>query len=326
MNISEKVNIWEKCDPSTTEAINCFQKHWGPYSSSSRRYPIINLVEEIIDPAVNVYMNSIPASYKMFIPGAEAGIGFSGMLKLIGFEPYQRLQRQLLRQFCMTTELTDAQVQCFIDTVESLITLVGSCQDKRPKKSSMAPGVNLNDKRIKRFCKLCGELTEFAKFAASVDANQINDLELLEHTKLELSHQYCNKHRPKLTCGKWNSIYKRDRRSLDQFNTELQRLTNQCAKRAQPNAKSGNALIDQYFFRLMLNLTLQPADKAELRNLARRMVDSKLSDAKKRMLLLKRTGFSQAEIGKQILNVKQQPITRQAVSKALASVRKEFLL
>ncbi|PTB90634.1 LuxR family transcriptional regulator, partial [Marinobacter sp. Z-F4-2] len=60
--------------------------------------------------------------------------------------------------------------------------------------------------------------------------------------------------------------------------------------------------------------------------LARRMVDSKLSDTKKKMLVLKRSGFSQAEIGKRILNAKQQPMTRQAVSKALASVRKEFLL
>ena len=39
-----------------------------------------------------------------------------------------------------------------------------------------------------------------------------------------------------------------------------------------------------------------------------------------------RSGVSQTEIGKRILNAKQQPVTRQAVSKALASVRKEFLL
>jgi hypothetical protein len=44
------------------------------------------------------------------------------------------------------------------------------------------------------------------------------------------------------------------------------------------------------------------------------------------MLVLKQSGFSQAEIGKRILNAKQQPMTRQAVSKALATIRKEFLL
>ncbi len=76
----------------------------------------------------------------------------------------------------------------------------------------------------------------------------------------------------------------------------------------------------------MLRLTFQSADKAELRNLARRMVDSKLSDTKKKILVLNRSSISQAEIGKRILNRKQQPMTRQAVSKALSSVRKEFLL
>jgi hypothetical protein len=89
---------------------------------------------------------------------------------------------------------------------------------------------------------------------------------------------------------------------------------------------SGDELIDSYFFQLMLCLTLQSADKAELRNLARRMVDSKLSDTKKKMLVLKQSGLSQTEIGKRILNAKQQPMTRQAVSKALGSIRKEFYL
>lgn len=85
-------------------------------------------------------------------------------------------------------------------------------------------------------------------------------------------------------------------------------------------------MIDRYFFQLMLRLTMQSADNAELRNLARRMVDSKLSDTKKKMLVLKQSGISQAEIRKRILNAKQQPMTRQAVSKALGSIRKEFYL
>ena len=52
----------------------------------------------------------------------------------------------------------------------------------------------------------------------------------------------------------------------------------------------------------------------------------KLSDTKKRTLTLKQLGFNQAEIGLRILNTKQQPMTRQAISKALATIRKEFLL
>lgn len=89
---------------------------------------------------------------------------------------------------------------------------------------------------------------------------------------------------------------------------------------------SGDKLIDNYFFLLMLNLTLQPADVAELRNLARKMVDSKLSDNKKKMLVLQHYGYTQSQIGKKLLSRKQQPMTPQAVSKALAGVRKDFLL
>ena len=89
---------------------------------------------------------------------------------------------------------------------------------------------------------------------------------------------------------------------------------------------SGDKLIGSFFYQLVQQLTLQPADRAELRNLARRMVGSKLSDAKKKMLVLRGSGLSQTQIGQRIKNDKQQPITRQAVSKALANIPKEFLI
>ncbi|MGD3099460.1 hypothetical protein [Escherichia coli] len=57
-----------------------------------------------------------------------------------------------------------------------------------------------------------------------------------------------------------------------------------------------------------------------------KMVDSKLSDNKKKMLVLQHYGYTQSQIGKKLLSRKQQPMTPQAVSKALAAVRKDFLL
>ena len=81
-------------------------------------------------------------------------------------------------------------------------------------------------------------------------------------------HNYCKEHRPKLTNDEWNPSYKQAKRSLAQFNIELSRLTHQSAHRSKPHAMSGDKLIDDYFFLFMLNLTLQPADVAELRNLA----------------------------------------------------------
>lgn len=320
------ITIWEGCSPILTDAIRQFEERWQPYSMSSRRYPILRLIEKIIDPAAATYIETLPTSYAGYIPGAGTGVGLSEIIRLVGFEATLRIQRQLLRQFIKTTEHKKPADECFIATLESLIELIWDCALKRPKRSTLTKGVNLNAQRRHGFCELCGNQTEFSVFMATVEDHCINDIELQNLKKLELSHQYCEEHRPKRADGTWNPTYRQAKRSFSQFKIELKRINHQCAHPDRLNAKSGDKLIDRYFFQLMSPLLITPADKAELRNLARRMVDSKLSDTKKKMLVLKRSGFSQAEIGKRILNAKQQPMTRQAVSKALASVRKEFIL
>lgn len=326
MKKAPKIVIWENCDHHISAAIRQFEELWLPYSVSSRRYPILRLIKEVLDPAVNSYIKTLSANYTGYLPGAAVGVPFSEIVRLVGLEAMVRMQHQLLRQFIKTEDQQTARDLCFVATLESLIGLVGCCACKFPKRSTSKTGVNLNNQRKHGFCELCGNMTEFATFMATVEENRINNTELEDHKKLELSHQYCTEHRPKLVTGEWNPLYRQAKRSLAKFNIELARLTNQCTNRSRPNALSGNDLIDKYFFQLMLKLILQPADEAELRNLARRMVDSKLSDAKKKMLILKQLGFNQTEIGMRVLNAKQQPITRQSVSKALASIRFEFLL
>lgn len=326
MKKAPKIVIWENCDHHISAAIQQFEELWLPYSVSSRRYPILRLIKEVLDHAVNSYIKTLPANYTGYLPGAAVGVPFSEIVRLVGLEAMVRMQRQLLRQFIKTEDQQTPIDLCFVATLESLIGLVGCCTCKLPKRSTSKKGINLNKQRKHGFCEFCGNMTEFATFMATVEDNRINNVELEDHKKLELSHQYCSEHRPKLVTGEWNTLYRKAKRTLTQFNIELTRLTHQCTNRSRPNALSGDELIDKYFFQLMLKLTLQPADEAELRHLARRIVDSKLSDAKKKMLVLKQSGISQAEIRKRILNAKQQPMTRQAISKALASVRKEFLL
>ena len=231
-----------------------------------------------------------------------------------------RVQRQLLRQFIKTEAKQTLRDQCFIATLESLIGLVLASVCKRPKKSTRTKGVNLNDQRQHNFCDFCGNLTEFAIFMETVAKDQINNAELIDHRKFELSHQFCAVHRPKLANVEWNPTYRRARRSEAQFNMELDRLNRQCAKRTTPQAASGDPLVDSYFYHYMLRQTIQPADKAELRNLARLMTDSKLSDRKKQMLMLQHSGFNQSDIARRL------GIWRQAVSKALASTPEIFHL
>lgn len=314
MKNEQTITIWEGCDPGISKAIERFQDRWRPYSTASRRYPIVRLIQEVIDPAVVTYMNTLPARYSGFVSGVGAGMDFSETIRLVGFDTMVRLQRQLLRHFIKTEDKQDSRDQRFVATIESLTSLAWDCACKRPKKSTTTTGVNLNAQRKHGFCELCGELTEFADFMATVADEQVNDIELQDRKKLELSHQYCARHRPILANGCRNPAYRQAKRSLAQFNLELDRLNRQCAKRATPQAASGDPLVDRYFYHLMLSQTVQSADKGELRNQARLMVDSKLSDRKKQILILQWDGLNQSDIARKL------GIERQAVSKALKSL------
>lgn len=307
--------IWEGCDPTVSEAIEQFEDRWRPYSASSRRYPIVGLIQELIDPAVAAYTATLPQRYLGHIPGAGTGVSFSGIIRLVGLDAMVRMQRQLLRQFIKTEDRQTPKDRRFVATLESLIGLVWDCACKRPTKSKVRD-TRLNGERLQGFCRFCGSLAELTSFAGGSDDPKADDPE----EKLRLSSLYCLDHRPKLPSGAWNPVYRQARRSLAQFDLELARLSQQCAKPATAQVKSGDQLVDSYFFHYVAGQTLQPADKAELRNQARLMVDSKLSDRKKQMLMLQWSGHNQSEIARKL------GIERQAVSKALASIPAMFRL
>lgn len=307
--------IWEGCDPTVSEAIEQFEDRWRPYSASSRRYPIVGLLQELIDPAVAAYTATLPQRYLGHIPGAGTGVGLSGIIRLVGFDAMVRMQRQLLRQFIKTEDRQTPRDRRFVATLESLIGLVWDCACKRPTKSKVRD-TRLNGERLQGFCRFCGSLAELTSFAGGSDDPKADDPE----EKLRLSSLYCLDHRPKLPSGAWNPVYRQARRSLAQFDLELARLNQQCAKPATAQVKSGDQLVDSYFFHYVAGQTLQPADKAELRNQARLMVDSKLSDRKKQMLMLQWSGLNQSEIARKL------GIERQAVSKALAAIPAMFRL
>lgn len=307
--------IWEGCDPTVSEAIEQFEDRWRPYSASSRRYPIVGLIQELIDPAVAAYTATLPQRYLGHIPGAGTGVGLSGIIRLVGLDAMVRMQRQLLRQFIKTEDRQTPRDRRFVATLESLIGLVWDCACKRPVKSKVRD-TRLNGERLQGFCRFCGSLAELTSFAGGSDDPKADDPE----EKLRLSSLYCLDHRPKLPSGAWNPVYRQARRSLAQFDLELARLNQQCAKPATAQVKSGDQLVDSYFFHYVAGQTLQPGDKAELRNQARLMVDSKLSDRKKQMLMLQWAGLNQSEIARKL------GIERQAVSKALAAIPAMFRL
>lgn len=307
-----QIVIWKNCDSFISKEILRFESLWRPYSTSSRRYPLISLIEKIIDPALKKYLDRIPKKYSYFTyPG-----GFSHRIRAVGFDEMVLLQRHLLRHFVLTEDKCSTTDLQFIGSIESLISLIWDCACKRSQRSTIISGTKLNQNRRIGFCMFCGELSELAALVEKTNSNQINDFDFDTHKKLELSHTYCTAHRPKFTNGHWNPNYKKSKRTLAQFDLELRRIIKQCAKRSKPDiAATGSPLVDRYFFQYFsVHQALEPADKAELRNLARLMVDSKFSDRKKQMLALQASGGSQSEIARKL------GISRQAVSKALASI------
>lgn len=75
-----------------------------------------------------------------------------------------------------------------------------------------------------------------------------------------------------------------------------------------------------------VGVSLGPNDIDKIRNIARKMVDSRLTDNKKRMLALRMYGFSQYEIAQNMMKHIGKKMTHQAVSKALSTVSYEFRL
>jgi len=320
--VDMKITIWEGCAPTVAAAIKTFIERSSPYSIASRRYPILRLIQEVMSPAVMNYVNSLPLSHKNFVSGID--MGFSELLKKMGFEAAARAQRFLLRNFILTSDRQNLIDKSFIATIESLIELLSECASKKPKKSSPVKGVTINSQRKIGFCEFCGNYTEYSKFISEISEYTASDIESTDHKKLVLSHRYCSNHRPKLTGGQWNPKYRQGKRSFEQFNEELIRLRRQCAKPNKANANSADKLVDDYFFHWISAKTLTPADIGPLRNIAQRMTEAKLSDTKKRMLILMHRGFNQSEVAQVLTQNYHITMTRQAVSKALASVRKEF--
>jgi hypothetical protein len=85
-------------------------------------------------------------------------------------------------------------------------------------------------------------------------------------------------------------------------------------------------LIDEAAVRLTGAGTLLGADDVgKLRDIARHMVDSRLTDRKKQILVLKQ-GLNQTQISERLTDIEGRKMSPQSVSKALRAVRDEFLL
>lgn len=101
------------------------------------------------------------------------------------------------------------------------------------------------------------------------------------------------------------------------------------------NTFSNPIVVDEKTYEKLVNIvnnmtnvgvSLGPDDIDKIRNIARKMVNSRLSDNKKRMLVLSKKGFNQREITEIISSLTGKKLSHQAVSKAIKSVCTVFQL
>lgn len=325
------IPVWEHSDETVAAAIRMFREKWQPYSKESKQHNILNLVRELIDPAISKYRAHLPAEHLAYCP---LPIGLSNYSDLVQRKDFRYTAGQIhssLREFLDSGAFKEQDVK-FIATQDMLKSLFLICDEKRPKRSRLEPDVYFNTERKTRRCKFCGAPTEFSAFISHwerygvIDSDEQESSNNIGKISPDLSHTYCLNHRPKLHDGSWNSAYKKAKRSYAQFEQEVLRLRRQVAHPDRPNSNSGDALIDEYFYHFMVDSLLDPTNVAELRELARKMVDSRLTDNKKRILALKKQGISNHQVGLRMGEITGKQLSNQAVSKALGSVRKEFKL
>lgn len=312
-----KVSIWQDCAPEVRAATERFNERSGPFSLASKRDSFLRLIREELDDALDSYRSQLELKYTQFdVPGLSGEKPFSSVVRDLGVRCTEDNIRRTLRLFsksiCFAQDEDDLR---FFDTAETLIGVLVHCRCKRPKKRKSVYS-QFNQQRPKELCLLCGEPSEFLQYFNDHEAWALID----DDEKLRLSHKYCHKHRPKLRNGNWNPEYRRARRNRETFELEAERLLNQSAQPAVVKPHTGTLDIDRYIMTLIAQTTLQPADEDKIRNLARKIINYRISDRKKQILMLMATGYKQAEIARRL------NISRQAVSKALNSIPDEFRL
>lgn len=298
------IHVWKGCNATFAEAINTFSKCWGQYSTKSRRYSIYRLVREQIDPAWLQYLTSlkdIPYGNILIqeLPPGEFARRF-------GFRALEDWTIDIISSYRKQNELANQpEDKEFIPTLETLRTLSARCGGKQPHKTSNG----INTLRSCTHCELCGQPTE-------LEAYRLDGADIAMGA-FRPSGRYCTEHRPRDRNGRYNASYKRAIRNKIKFENELLRLSRQTGSLTQPRAESGDLAIDLFVMCVVAPQALYADEFDKLRMLARNLVDNRISDNKKRMVILAATGMNQSDIAKHL------DISRQAVNKALKTVPPE---
>lgn len=303
-----RIEVWRGCAEVVASAVKIFCERWGPYSTKSSRHSIFSLFEKQIDPAFAAYRTTLPDHH----PGRElfSDMSITKLARHGGFGLPEKAIRLALRQFTRIAG-HDAEYRA---TLETLLEVVRRCETKRPKSLPLPSG--RANRLYSTYCEFCGANTELAAQKKGYTQPGYDG-----EGAARLSGKYCWEHRPKYLDGSRNDKYLRAVRHKREFEIELGRLILQASALSKPSAATGDSDLDLFYFKLLAPHPVYPSDICFLRNAARQIVDSRVSDPKKRIVMMRAGQYSLAAIAQKV-----GAKSRQAVAKALSSIPKCYRL
>jgi DNA-binding CsgD family transcriptional regulator len=123
----------------------------------------------------------------------------------------------------------------------------------------------------------------------------------------------CSGHRPKNHNGKWNPNYLRARRSKEKFEREIFKINHHTGNVPDISIARDKRIGDPFLWNLAHQLDIVLLENERNRNLARQLVDARISIRKRQIIMLLAAGETQSAIAKKL------GVSRQAISKAISS-------
>jgi hypothetical protein len=315
------IRIYRGCNSRVASAIKRFSKRWDRYSVRARSYPIYVLLAETVDGSWRDYIASLPVDYlgRILCEGQLLSI----IAERDGFPFFDDLFICVMnsidndRRLTAWIEATDGILPPSSDTnleqidrefratVSTLRKLASRCEGKKPKKIKVG---KLNARRLRPHCELCGEPTELAAILKGAewpvqDPNQ----------RASLSGKYCANHRPKHHNRTWNPSYQRAKRSKEAFEREVFKIEHHTCDVPDISVARDKGIGDPFLWGLAHQLNIDLLEDGRIRNLARELVDTRISIRKRQVIMLLAAGESQSEIARRL------GVSRQAISKTVKS-------
>lgn len=307
------------CDSAIRHATATYLESMKNRPSRGRPISHPKKLKIIVDPAWNSYVENLDVCQEL--QTTLMSFSPSEFVRKNGFFKMENWCIDTIRLFNSVTLNSSSNPALFglKDTIAELRSFALECRLIQRTFEPVAPcqqSRDFNTKQAKWFCKDCGDLTEFSRYIQDEAEWGKYDEDLRRPSKT-----YCETHRPLLQEDQTtNSLHKKVARSHQTFEIELARLERQSSSWKKLIAGSGCHYIDEFFRVIIEKNTLYSDDESRLRDIARKLVDNRISDNKKRIMVLYRYGKNQSEIARML------KISRQAISKSISQTKYFFEL